>query len=489
LTQFPVTRSNGQVGYQRLFLSLLLLGLIALPIVLVASTLDVSGRSSLVLAGILCLLAISFPLLLPGRVTALHEPLVPMTISVLIGCTMRSIYIAYSSSPRVPGLMMSQTYSDIAENSIWLILGLFCIASGYVITRARIPIENLRWIFDRDFNTGTRFNISMIIAVAVVLLATFLFIDAYGIDFALESISGKRTSSITTEDGEEVFSSLGHIRIMSEIGTSALYYFVAARLHRNKKFTPVALVTLITLFALSVTIPFLSSSRSEVGVVIINIVVLMLVFGKLQLRFLIVSIILVLSIIFGMAQLRAISQTGGYLENETFIDTVVGSANFVDIGRTSAILTRVPSNTGFLYGSSYLSLVTAPFPKVLWPEKPNPSLGPWVKSEIFGVWARNNGWPPNIVAEAYINFGYFGIIFVCFLFGSFIRLVYNSFSRLIPNNPAATLIYVSIYWSIGIKFIQLNFAQGMMISAQSAIAALIFVLFASVPNRKASLLR
>jgi hypothetical protein len=120
----------------------------------------------------------------------------------------------------------------------------------------------------------------------------------------------------------------------------------------------------------------------------------------------------------------------------------------------------------------------------MWPDKPNPSLGPWVRSEIFGVWTRNNGWPPNIVAEAFINFGYTGIFFVCFIFGSVVRFTFNTFVKVIPSNPLITIVYISIYWTLGMKFIQLNFSQGIIGCIQSIIPTLIFIMMATTPKSK-----
>ena len=471
--------------YERAYLYVVFAALAVLPLVLLAAVFDASGRFAVVISGLLCLLAISFPLLLPGRKTTLYEPLILMIIAVLIGCTLRAVYIAYSDNARVSALMLGQSYIEIAERTPWLILGLFALATGYAATTARIPIERLRWLFDRQITAGPRFRLALLVSVIVSVLGIALFVNAYDVQLSLDSISSKRTTSIITDDGEEVFSSLGYLRFMRDAGSSALYYFITATLFNKKKLTLSNIALIITLFVIASAIPFLSSSRATIGQMIINSALLFFILGRLNNRWLFASIVVVVGMAFGMAQLRSIAQTDlGYRADDTFIDTIVGSGNFVDISRTSAIISRVPANTDHLHGLSYLALVTAPIPKAMWPEKPNPSMGPWVRSEVFGIWARNNGWPPNVIGEAYINFGYLGLLIMPLLIGSGIKLVYNSFAPLIRVNPVAALIYTSIFWPLGISFIQLNFAQGVSITLQPAISIILFILLATRRARK-----
>ena len=96
----------------------------------------------------------------------------------------------------------------------------------------------------------------------------------------------------------------------------------------------------------------------------------------------------------------------------------MGSGNFVDLARTTAISDRVPDDVPYQDGATYAALLTAPVPSSVWPGKPKVSLGPWVKSEIFGQRTVAGGWPPGILGEAAINFGIPGMLAMSFLFGA-----------------------------------------------------------------------
>jgi hypothetical protein len=101
------------------------------------------------------------------------------------------------------------------------------------------------------------------------------------------------------------------------------------------------------------------------------------------------------------------------------------------------ILAYVPDQVDYLYGSSYLAIVTAPIPRKLWPNKPGLG-GGQVGVTFFG---REGGVPPGPVGEAYWNFSVPGVVLVFFLFGLFHRwlaalLVAN------PQHPWVRVFYV-----------------------------------------------
>ena len=61
-----------------------------------------------------------------------------------------------------------------------------------------------------------------------------------------------------------------------------------------------------------------------------------------------------------------------------------------------------------------------------------------------------------MIGEAYINFGYFGVLFIPFLLGALQRFVYVTFRPLLGVNRNATLLYAAILWEIGFQVADLN---------------------------------
>ena len=101
------------------------------------------------------------------------------------------------------------------------------------------------------------------------------------------------------------------------------------------------------------------------------------------------------------------------------------------------ILGLVPEQVDFLWGSSYLAVLTLPIPRKLWPEKPGLVAGR-VGETFFDMPV---GMPPGAVGEAYWNFGVPGVAIAFFLFGVFTRWLADSF-RAYADQPAAIVLYV-----------------------------------------------
>ena len=106
------------------------------------------------------------------------------------------------------------------------------------------------------------------------------------------------------------------------------------------------------------------------------------------------------------------------------------------------ILARVPTEVDFLYGSSYLAILSLPIPRVIWPEKPG-LIGGRVTSTFFG---GSYGTPPGVIGENYWNFGIPGVMVAFFLFGSFHKWLAETF-RQYSQEPAAGVLYALILYN------------------------------------------
>jgi hypothetical protein len=115
------------------------------------------------------------------------------------------------------------------------------------------------------------------------------------------------------------------------------------------------------------------------------------------------------------------------------------SLRSLELRGTTAILGRVPHEVNYIYGSSYVALLTLPIPRKLWPEKPA-QVGGRVGQTFFHV---NAGMPPGIIGEAYWNFGVLGIPLVFFFFGMFHQWLANFMLRY-RGQPVAMAIYVTV---------------------------------------------
>lgn len=122
------------------------------------------------------------------------------------------------------------------------------------------------------------------------------------------------------------------------------------------------------------------------------------------------------------------------------------------LSTTAAIMRDTPALHPYIWGGSYLPLLTKMIPRFLWPDKPDESFGnSW--THRYGYLGENDSstsfnlpWLP----EMYMNFGWFGIIGVMFLLG----LLYRCLWVWLMGQATTTIAYV----------IALVFSQSMIIS-------------------------
>lgn len=101
-----------------------------------------------------------------------------------------------------------------------------------------------------------------------------------------------------------------------------------------------------------------------------------------------------------------------------------------------AILAKVPTQVDYLYGESYLALLTLPVPRALWSDKPGLT-GGRVVDQFFG---GTGGIPPGAIGEAFWNFGVLGVALVHFAWGGFLRWL-TRFRLHNAQVPGATALF------------------------------------------------
>src|SRR5690606_38225611 len=137
-----------------------------------------------------------------------------------------------------------------------------------------------------------------------------------------------------------------------------------------------------------------------------------------------------------------------------------------------------PEKAGHLYGSSYAAIPFFWVPRAVWPDKPESGLGAWVRTTLFRTWADKSGWPPGFIAEAYINFGYFGILVVAFLVGIGLRAFYETFRPLLGVSFIATAAYVALLYRFAAEMVATNVAHGIVTAIFSASPVILILWFA-----------
>lgn len=454
---------------------------------------DGQGRYALISIGLLSLVASVIPLLVKDYFDP-FEPVVLIGLSAFIGCTMRSVFLAYSDSDnyRVRFLIDGMPISEVAANSIWVPLALVLFSVGYILAKKRVAIERLAIIKRRQWSRRRVIALSILLAVAS-LYATLRMVQITGVDFSdISRLSAKRTIMIDTDAGE-VYGRAGYLNWVLDAGKfgALILWAYWMSLTRSAYMSATSRLTyvFILMIPLSISIawPILSSSRTSLVEILFGMLVITNYLGfrgsrairrrkfvrAATLSALVAALVLVVGGVW-----RQYSHVGEVLDTsaiEVVSSNSVGSGNFLPMERTALIIDRMGEREDWLLGESYLNTLLGPIPRTLWPAKPSMGLGEFVKGDLYGRTVLTNGYPAGLLGEAFINFGFWGLAAVPFLAGIALKTFYNSFNPLLAKNRNATFIYALTLWPIAIQLTDQDFSLLAMNALIAGLSAFILV--------------
>ena len=433
----------------------------------------------------ICMLLVLMPFIFRMVSPDPFSPLALAAFALLLGTGLRVPYVLFSNHERAYFLLFGQNLNDIVGASSLIIVGVATFTIGYCSTKKSINATRLLGFSDSTLSQRRVFYWSIVFAILGSISAYF-FIKSAGLDLSQGLAASSRKVYIRHElGGGETASGTGGLpRFMvkaAEVAFITMAAMLVVGMLRFKKTVKIAML----LFAIPVfLVPFITSSRSSIALVIIAVLILASYYNKVRTYHLAVGLIFISMVMVVMGQLRTANMTGVEI-TESPIDTIIGSGNGLDFVRTAGIISNIPEKSPHMYGTTYLSGLTFFIPRSLWPKKPDVALGPWVKEKVFGYPVPgNNGWPAGTIAEAYINFGALGIPLVMFLYGLFCRIFYNSFAKQLGKNLPLTILYSYIIWRFGVSTFGLNIAHGFSQTLILAIPMLIFLYLTKVKNKK-----
>lgn len=393
----------------------------------------------------------------------LFEPINIAAAAIFYGTTLRGFYLVFGAERKqAKFLMMFQTFEDVNRLVVWILLGVVLFCAGYLVRIGRWRIEeaySVKWLA----LDCRKLNALLLAALAVTLVSTVLYVAYFDIrvDSNLIEQSYKRSAEYVDESGRVVYGSSWQLQL-ALIGLYATFVLAAAMITRLVKATPYSLGLLAALALGGAFVPFISQSRTPIIILIFNVLALAYYYRRVKIGSVVLGLMAVVTLVAGMGILREVNSFNR--RSDDVLDATLGTGNGFDAVRSTAILDRVPERADFLLGKSYAA---APFffiPRAVWPDKPSTSLGPWVRTELFGVWSRNAGWPPGFVAESYVNFGYLGIFIMPFVIGVIMRAIYETFRPLLGVSFQATVLYIAGLYPMAFNTIELNVAQGFTLS-------------------------
>ena len=393
------------------------------------------------------------------------SPLGIMAWTIVVSYSLKSFYMAYALDAGHAFRTQESTGDLLYIGQFIVLLATFSLAVGYLMVpklrfRPRIVRGQRNALFWKIVYWG-------VFALCLVLLARLFFLK----DLHQQLLQLQFTSAKFYVDEEGTKSSLGFLLISADILIIYFLYYITlgGKLLRPNIYVFAILFVVLTYF--------LSSQRTGV----LNIVIGALIVGRhslvsfrsktaLKRLVLVVTVLSVLSLASNIRQERrevGLSELSVAAGIESTLEHVFEGFYAIDPIKITAIAVLSDER---LYGESFVMFIVAPIPRILWPEKPNVRLGPYVGQDILGF-NNNSGAPPSGIGELYLNFGTLGVAMGMLLLGMVLAVIRNTYVRA-TEDQFARVRYAAAFMIV-IHFMIADFSYAILFVIKYGIAILI----------------
>ena len=386
------------------------------------------------------------------RDQSLLSPLYFLLLIVFLSNPLRFFVIA-----AYPELKTTQWYlaqfdlDDFIVGSLMTAVGLTALVVGYSSTQARAAVPSV--FLARPADISLR-RLRLLGLVATIVSTAVI---------AITVRSGSTTDSLSAKRGE-VVDGVRFANAYVDTLVDSLFAFVAVlalvTLPRRGKLAIPDKLLLFAGVSLSVAFAFISQDRSRTPLILLGLAVIFsIALGRFPWRTAIAALVLGGALFSAMTEIRlssrpSVAERQQALEHlsppEDLMVTIGGAFNMGGFVANSHAYEVVPSVMGHAYGLTFVEALARPIPRQIWHDKPVATGQTWVtafRGDRFGASAGGGG-APGIVAEAYWNFSWLGIVTVLFVLGRLLRLLSNTVHAYGLDRPL--LVALSIILSMAL---------------------------------------
>ena len=414
-----------------------------------------------------------------------YHPLILIVFNVFVGIFLRSFYMVHIRSEQTLHLFFAGKDIDhFLLPTLYVFIGTFLMLLAFTLPLKIKPWMNrlLMKSQNSDWQPG-RVHLVVFVFLALGVLGTVLFVQRMGLGNVLQEISASAGKKHLQVEGEYKFAALGYYRWLAGLAKLAFYISLIHWLDQKQPLKGPGFWLMIISFLFSIFFPFFTSSRSSLGLIVFNALVIFSVYRKVNPGVLAGLAIFGILVFNYMTQLRLEKWAGqGAAQEQGVLDPLIFNRNLLDISKTGHVIQSVPENLEYKWGSSLSSILVAPIPRTLWPGKPVINVGKEIALKVYNVDPDlSMGIPPGLFAEFYLNFGAVGLIIGMFLFGRWLAVLYKTFTNHNIAYPSSILLYIAFLLSTCIIMLSSSVNQGIIDALQLYIPSWLAIRFMNKP--------
>lgn len=395
--------------------------------------------------------------------------------SAVLGVLIRTIYLVFELadiSVLRSVFLRDKEILDFVYPSIIMLISCISLILGYSRCKKIYTINSFNFL--KNEWSKKRYVQVTIILLVISCISIYIFVQSNG-----GLISGIISSARGVSDNLEDTNPQGYLRLFSSLGVINIFITLAWLKSYNKlKFYSKSIF-----FLSLISFVFFNFFISQRGIVVF-IFVKILAFNyytnihKVPLKKIIIILFISLLLFEIMSAFRYNNEFK--IEDTSFnfikkFEPAILTITFIDISKTAHIIDAIPNKLPFAFGSTYLTALYAPIPRSIWPTKPVVNVDNIVGQKVYGsMYFGAGGTPPGLIAEAYWNFWYFGILIVPYLVGFLLKYIENTF-QYYKNKINVIILYVLCFMFIGLEFMGSSFSS-VLVSFLKMFIPILFIL-------------
>lgn len=419
------------------------------------------------------------------------SPLHVLSYLLFLGVAVKTIYTVLFD-----GVIFFQYFyvSDSAAFTgyIFILFFVISICVGYLISSLKAVTYPSRLDLALAFEKVNRPNIIAAFGIASALAILFFLITSRGLGgfYSLldpQTLSTLNSDKIARIEGQQEFGASGSaVKIFIILQKFALIFFLARAILRKGSFVPFLLFLSIDAFMITVQ----GSRVALVNTFLIILMVPLLFSQRIKLKNLALGgavAILILLLFVAMTNFRAArSGIDTEFSIEPAVEQIVSSTYFMDISAPTLVIALSDEDDRF-WGASYLSWTWGWIPRAVWAEKPAIDTGLYLKREILNLRGTIGGINTTGPGEAFLNFGWFGLIVGLFYGVIFRMLEVATLSKRGVERFFGLWLYPLTIVPFIMGLLQSSFSGVLVASAVATIILMVFLkLISRMPTRKLS---
>lgn len=289
--------------------------------------------------------------------------------------------------------------------------------------------------------------------IVMVALTYALFGGAatYAYYLAVGGLDAGITARRTTVPGLQPtsqFQSFGHLEILGQAGHVAFVLLLFFWLRRRPHLGILRVLVLLLLLANAVALNYVTTTREPVlRLGLASITAFGLARNRIPVRMTVITLLVAVT---GIAVLSA-ERSGGMTAGQSWVglasESILVNRNSFDLAKTLLIIDAVPDRLPLQYGKTISAYLSAPIPRVIWPDKPIISPGLTVGRSLYGT--TLTGVPPGLIAELVWNFGAVAAVVLSIFVGIGLHVLNSKFYPRDVEDLSGVLVYLLVVVNFG----------------------------------------